>query len=131
MDGTIFRTFIGVLAASAAFLLHASPIESADVVVIGGSEAGVSAALAARKAGAPAIEDYGIYNFKSKKKELCRGAASVPDGERSSCLKELSLARALYRLGDRGGLARRSLAAYAKDPRRAYAEHARMVLGKQ
>ncbi len=94
MDGTIFRTFIGVLAASAAFLLHASPIESADVVVIGGSEAGVSAALAARKAGA-----------------------------RTVLLES--------RPGDRGGLARRSLEAFARDPRRAYAEHARMVLGKQ
>ena len=80
------------------------------------------------KDGAPAIADYGVYNFKSKKKELCRGAASVPDGERSSCLKELSLARALYRLGDADSLARRTLEAYAKDPRRAYAEHARLVL---
>ena len=80
------------------------------------------------KDGAPAIEDYSIYNFKSKKKALCRGAAAVPDGERSSCLKELSLARALYRLGDVNSLARRTLEAYVNDPRRAYAEHARLVL---
>jgi hypothetical protein len=82
------------------------------------------------KNGAPAIEDYSVYNFNSKKKELCRGAAAVPDGERSSCLKELSLARALYRLGDSNGLAKRTLEAYLNDPRRAYAEHARLVLGR-
>ena len=83
------------------------------------------------KNGAPAIADYHIYNFKSKKKELCRGAAAVPDGERSYCLKELSLARALYRIGDFNGLAKRTLEAYLNDPRRAYAEHARLVLGKK
>ena len=64
----------------------------------------------------------------------CRfGAAAtsaVPDGERSFCLKELSLARALYRIGDFNGLAKRTLEAYLNDPRRAYAEHARLVLGK-
>ena len=80
------------------------------------------------KDGAPAIEDYSVYNFKSKKRALCRGAAAVPDGERSSCLKELTLARALYRLGDVDSLARRTLEAYVNDPRRAYAEHARLVL---
>ena len=78
--------------------------------------------------GAPAIKEYSIYNFKSKNRELCRGAAGISDGERSSCLKELSLARALYRIGDENGLAQRILEAYAQDPRRAYAEHARLVL---
>jgi hypothetical protein len=43
-------------------------------------------------------------------------------------LKELSLARALYRIGDKDGLGKRTLEAYAKDPRRAYAEHAKLVL---
>ncbi len=80
------------------------------------------------KDGAPAILDYDIYNFKSKKKHLCRGAAGISDGERSSCLKELSLARALYRIGDADGLGKRTLEAYAADPRRAYASHARLVL---
>jgi hypothetical protein len=82
------------------------------------------------KNSAPAIADYSVYNFSSKMKDLCRGAAAVPDGERSYCLKELSLARALYRLGDKDGLAKRTLEAYLNDPRRAYAEHARLVLGK-
>lgn len=80
------------------------------------------------KDGAPALREYNIYNFRSKNKDLCRGAAGISDGERSSCLKELTLARALYRLGDVDGLGRRTLEAYRNDPRRAYAEHARLVL---
>ena len=81
--------------------------------------------------GAPAIPEYSIYNFKSKKPELCRGAAGVSDGERSLCLRELVLARALYRLGDRDGRGKAVLEAYLNDPRRAYAEHARLVLGSK
>jgi flavin-dependent dehydrogenase len=50
------------------------------------------------------------------------------DMERSLCLRELCLARALWRLGDADGLAEKTLRAYAADPRRAYANHARMVL---
>ena len=49
--------------------------------------------------------------------------------ERTLVLRELCLARALYRLGDDAeGLGRRTLEAYARDPRRAYAAHARLVL---
>jgi HEAT repeat protein len=54
----------------------------------------------------------------------------IGDKERSDVLRELCLARALYRLGDTPDqLARRTLEAYAKDPRRAYANHAKLVLG--
>ena len=56
-------------------------------------------------------------------------ADAAADAERSNCLKELCVARALYRLGDRNGLGRRTLEAYSRDPRRAYAAHARAVLG--
>ena len=48
--------------------------------------------------------------------------------ERTGFLKELCLARALYRLGDVDGLGRRTLEAYAADPRRALANHAQAVL---
>jgi flavin-dependent dehydrogenase len=51
------------------------------------------------------------------------------DKERSECLRELSLARALYRLGDDEGRGEKTLRAYANDPRGAYATHARLVLG--
>ena len=51
------------------------------------------------------------------------------DRERTRVLKELCLARAVFNLGDTpDGLGRRTLEAYAADPRRAYAEHARLVL---
>jgi len=52
----------------------------------------------------------------------------IADDERSLCLRELCLARALYRLGDCRGLGEQTLRAYAADPRRAYANHARKVL---
>lgn len=52
----------------------------------------------------------------------------IADDERSLCLRELCLARALYRLGDHCGLGEQTLRAYAADPRRAYANHARKVL---
>ena len=51
------------------------------------------------------------------------------DWERTLSLREICIARALYRLGDTpDGLGRRTLEAYAADPRRAFAAHARLVL---
>ena len=44
------------------------------------------------------------------------------------CAKELALARALWACGDCDGLARRTLEAYARDPRKALARHAEAVL---
>ena len=53
------------------------------------------------------------------------------DWERTLSLRELCVARALYRLGDTSdGLGRQTLEHYAADPRRAYAKHAQMVLKK-
>ena len=53
------------------------------------------------------------------------------DWERTLSLRELCVARALYRLGDTpDGLGRQTLEHYAADPRRAYAKHAQMVLKK-
>ena len=50
------------------------------------------------------------------------------DKERSDCLRELAVARALYRLGDFEGCGEKVLRAYADDPRGAYATHAKLVL---
>ena len=50
------------------------------------------------------------------------------DKERSACLRELAVARALFRLGDFGGRGEKALRAYAADPRGAYAKHAKLVL---
>ena len=77
--------------------------------------------------GAPAIKDYDKYRF-SDKDGKATGENAVPDRERSACLRELALARALYRLGDVDGLGEKTLRAYASDPRRAYANHAKKVL---
>lgn len=57
-------------------------------------------------------------------------ARNGDDKERTLCLRELCLARALYRLGDVDRLGERTLRAYAADPRRAYAQHAKAVLGE-
>ena len=51
------------------------------------------------------------------------------DKERTRVLKELCLARAIFNLGDTADrLGRRTLEAYAADPRKAYAAHAALVL---
>ena len=56
------------------------------------------------------------------------GNLGLGDKERSDCLRELCVARALYNLGDERGCGAYALRAYAADPRRAYANHARRVL---
>lgn len=50
--------------------------------------------------------------------------------QRSESLRELMLARALYRCGDHGGLGRKILEAYSHDLRGPYARHAREVLDR-
>ena len=56
-------------------------------------------------------------------------ARSIGRAERSACLKELNLARALLACGDCEELARKTLEAYAADPRGVYAKNARLILG--
>ncbi|MBO7721126.1 MAG: FAD-dependent oxidoreductase [Kiritimatiellae bacterium] len=57
------------------------------------------------------------------------GNRGMADRERSDCLKELCIARALFNLGDSPDRAgERALRRYAADPRRAYANHAKKVL---
>ena len=56
---------------------------------------------------------------------------STGDRERTLCLREISVARALYRLGDYQGKGEAVLRAYLTDPRSAYARHALMVLGEK
>ena len=68
----------------------------------------------------PLIRDYKYFTQKN---------LGVADKERGDSLRELCLARALWRLGDTAnGLGRRTLETYLDDPRRAYANHARLVL---
>ncbi|NCB29480.1 MAG: FAD-dependent oxidoreductase, partial [Clostridia bacterium] len=51
--------------------------------------------------------------------------------ERTRVLRELALARALYRTGDVEGKGEATLRAYAADPRGMYANHAKLVLQKK
>ena len=48
--------------------------------------------------------------------------------ERTATLRELAVARALYRLGDYEGRGEKALRAYAEDPRGVYSKHAKLVL---
>lgn len=50
--------------------------------------------------------------------------------ERTESLRELVLARALFRCGDKGGLGENILREYAQDLRGHYARHATAVLSK-
>lgn len=50
------------------------------------------------------------------------------DKERTATLRELAVARALFRLGDYEGRGEAALRSYANDPRGAYAKHAKLVL---
>jgi acylphosphatase len=54
--------------------------------------------------------------------------AAPPRGDRNSALRELVLARALYRCGDHQGVGEKVLRAYAADPQGLYARHAQAVL---
>ena len=57
------------------------------------------------------------------------GNRGMADKERSDCLRELCVARALFNLGDdEERLGERTLRAYAADPRKAYANHSGKVL---
>lgn len=73
----------------------------------------------------------GHYCPEGSVPEIPNYSDKATNAERSDCLRELCLARALYRLGDaEDGLGRRTLEAYARDPRGAFAKHARLVLDK-
>jgi hypothetical protein len=54
--------------------------------------------------------------------------AAPPRGDRNKALRELVLARALYRCGDHQGAGEKVLRAYAADPQGLYARHAQAVL---
>ena len=59
------------------------------------------------------------------------GNRGIADRERSDCLRELCLARALFNLGDdEAKSGERTLRAYSADPRKAYANHAKKALSK-
>ncbi|MFK5923165.1 MAG: FAD-dependent oxidoreductase [Verrucomicrobiota bacterium] len=56
--------------------------------------------------------------------------STVDNSTRNNSLRELILARALYRCGDHDGLARKILTAYASDLRGHFASHAKSILAE-
>jgi len=72
---------------------------------------------------------------------MCQSATAFPrfttyqdkagNEERTRVLRELAIARALYRTGDFEGKGEAVLRAYAADPRGMYANHAKLVLQKK
>ncbi|MFO7898034.1 MAG: hypothetical protein R6V58_03115, partial [Planctomycetota bacterium] len=56
------------------------------------------------------------------------GTKTIRRGNRNECLRELVLARALYRCGDHEGLGEKILRTYTRDLRGHFARHATAVL---
>ncbi|MFA5189832.1 MAG: FAD-dependent oxidoreductase [Verrucomicrobiia bacterium] len=74
----------------------------------------------------PDIGGYAVTNITTA---LAKNPASGTDNTgRGSALRELFLARALYRCGDCGGLGEKTLRAYAEDLHGHYARHAQAIL---
>ena len=95
------------------------------------------ATLAAEASGSPrlatalaaALKRSGLGGWaRSSASELPPQAGYGVGPEVDRCIRELALARALVACGDSEGLGRKTLAAYARDPRGVYAEHANAVL---
>ena len=85
-----------------------------------------SAAVLARLLSLPGVKGHAIAPGQVP---LIEGYSDLwADKERSDALREINVARALYNLGDVDGLGKSVLQAYAADPRRAFANHARLVL---
>ncbi len=76
----------------------------------------------------PGIGGYAMTDVKLITAAGGYGGAGA--AERNLCLRELALARALYRCGDCQGVGEKVLKQYAQDLRGVYALHATAVLGK-
>jgi hypothetical protein len=74
----------------------------------------------------PGMTGYSVLTLDDARNQY--GPDPVEDTPRNNSLRELILARALYRCGDHQGLGRAILELYADDLRGPYARHARAVL---
>jgi hypothetical protein len=72
---------------------------------------------------------YATETLAEAKQTLASGGWTATKA-RNVALRELILARALYRLGDRDGLGQHTLQAYANDLRGLFARHAKAVLAR-
>ena len=73
----------------------------------------------------PGLHGFAVKDFR----ELPPQGGYGLGPEMDNCIRELALARALLACGDQDGLARRTLEAYARDPRGVLSLHAKTLLG--
>ncbi|MFW5859381.1 MAG: FAD-dependent oxidoreductase [Planctomycetota bacterium] len=105
-------------------LSHCRALAMAAVAI--GPEPTVARALA-RVLGQPGIRGHACGDVATLQQRTTD--AINENRERNRCLRELILARGLYRAGDSGGMAAGVLTAYASDVRGHFASHARAILG--
>ncbi|MFW5752673.1 MAG: FAD-dependent oxidoreductase [Planctomycetota bacterium] len=105
-------------------LSHCRALAMAAVAI--GPEPTVARALA-RVLGQPGIRGHACGDVATLQQRTTD--AINENRERNRCLRELILARGLYRAGDSGGMAAGVLTAYASDVRGHFARHARAILG--
>mgnify|MGYP006309655445 FL=1 len=77
----------------------------------------------------PGISGHAITRYEQAR-FISKTGNTIETGVRNWCLKEIFLARALYRCGDHCGLGKQILQEYANDLRGHYARHAMGVLQK-
>ena len=77
----------------------------------------------------PGLTGYATTTVEEAKR--LAGASPTETTPRNNSLRELVLARALYRCGDSGGVGKKILETYARDLRGHYARHAQAVLGEK
>ena len=109
-----------LLDASSAFSHHRAIAIAAET--LGGREAAPVLAELLRK---PEMSGHVCLDVHTAKE---RAALADPNLDRDRSIRELLLARALYRCGDQEGLGESILRAYAKDLRGHFARHAQAVL---
>ena len=81
--------------------------------------------------GQPGVAGHHLEYRPDKPVKGLKGYGSpAANEERNFCLRELCLARALYRLGDSEGQGETVLRKYLRDPRSAYARYAQLVLSE-
>lgn len=95
--------------------------------VLSDSEKAEAAGVVAGVLEKDGIAGHAIDDSYESAQKMAVGEKNYNEG-RNMALRELVLARALYRLGDKGGRAEAILKAYACDPRGIYSRHANAVM---
>ena len=119
-----------LLDASQAFSHHratAMALEALGPALASDGRREAAQALAALLA-KPGMTGHATTTVAEAKEKAAPGGRTANE-PRNVSLRELIVARALYRLGDSGGVGERILRTYANDLRGHYARHARAVLG--